>query len=331
MTTMFGIQPALAENNAADKAEQQRQTRIKEEERQQKKREIYQRMAREGISRESVEALGALGSRTVVNLGRPSTKFTEYPKIAAQEVLKLGEHYRFELDEYILTMVMPDARQSQSWIVPYVDTRTEPERGEAMREAKHGLEVANLAWHYGTGVYPLYFGWDGHMALTISYRYLKPEEKDNFSTPEKFRQRLSAGMKSNVPSQTEIDDAKRKRMILNSAGNRVYLDAETVVIHGRVWVRGALNGSYDRIYTYTTALSSDRMLRVSIQMPGYDYNANPDASTYPAPLKRAFAQMEEMMASLRVAKRNDGGKPDPFVIERVEPAPLPVREKLPNP
>jgi hypothetical protein len=64
-------------------------------------------------------------------------------------------------------------------------------------------------------------------------------------------------------------------------------------------------------------------------MPQFDYNGNPDATSYPDPLKQAIAQMEAMMASLRVAKRSDDGAPDPFVIERVEPAPLPVREKRP--
>jgi hypothetical protein len=39
--------------------------------------------------------------------------------------------------------------------------------------------------------------------------------------------------------------------------------------------------------------------------------------------------MEEMASSLRVVRIDDDGAPDPFVIERVEPAPLPVREKLP--
>jgi hypothetical protein len=28
--------------------------------------------------------------------------------------------------------------------------------------------------------------------------------------------------------------------------------------------------------------------------------------------------MDEMVASLRVAKRNDNGSPDPFVIERIK-------------
>ena len=72
-----------------------------------------------------------------------------------------------------------------------------------------------------------------------------------------------------------------------------------------------------------------RWLVVSFSLPQYDYNANPDPSTYPASIKRAIAIMEEMVPSLRVVNTKDDGSPDPFVIERVEPAPLPVREKPP--
>lgn len=321
MTIFFATSSASAQTTLSSREEGQREIERRDA--------VYDRMARYGINREDVKSIG--GGRYVVPTDKSVTPYYTYDMILAERVLKPGEHYRFELDEYILTMVVPDARASQSWIVPYVDTRTEPQREEVLRKAKSALQVANLLWHYGTGIWPLYFGWEGNMALTISYRYLKPEEKDNFSTPESYRQRLSAGMKSNVPSQAEIDDAKRNRMFFSRAGNRVFLDAEAVVINGRVWVRGALNGSYDRHYSYTTALSPDRMLRVSIMMAGYDYdyNANPDLSTYPAALKRAFAQMEEMMASLRVVKRNDDGAPDPFVVERVEPGPIPVREQLP--
>ena len=316
MTLVFATAFASAQTKPLSREDRQRERERRDA--------VYERMMRYGISREDVKSIG---TGTTVDTGERATSYHLYDSILAERVLKPGEHYRFELDDYILTMVVPDAVSGASWIVPYVDTRSEPERGEVMRKAKYGLEVANLLWHHGTGVWPLYIGWEGSMALTISYRYLKPEQKDDFSTPEKFRQRLSAGMKSNVPSQEEIDDAKRNRLFFSRAGNRVFLDAETVVINGRVWVRDAMNTSYNRRYAYKTALSSDRMLGIGISMPGYDYNANPDPSTYPAPLKRAFAQMDAMMASLRVAKRNDDGAPDPFVVERVEPAPLPVREK----
>jgi hypothetical protein len=39
--------------------------------------------------------------------------------------------------------------------------------------------------------------------------------------------------------------------------------------------------------------------------------------------------VDQLVKSLRITKINDDGAPDPFVVERVEPAPLPVREPLP--
>ena len=93
-----------------------------------------------------------------------------------------------------------------------------------------------------------------------------------------------------------------------------------------------MNTSYglgEQTFYYKTILSPDRSLGISFSLPQYDYNANPDPSTYPAAIKRAIAIMEEMVASLRVVNTKDDGSPDPFVIERVEPAPLPVREKPP--
>lgn len=288
---------------------------------------VYERMARYGINREDVKLLGG-GMH--VDTREKITPYHTYDMILADRVLNPGEHYRFELDEYTLTMLIPDLQQSNMWIVPYVDTRTEPQREAVLRRSKSGLQVANLLWHIGTGIYPFYIGWDGRMALTISYRYLKPEEQDNFSSPEKHRDLSSRIAKSMVPSQAEVDDAKRNRMFFSRAGNRVYLDAETVVINGRVWIRRALNDSDSRRYSYSTTLTPDRMLGIGISLSQYDFNGNPDASAYPAALKRAIAQMEAMMGSLRIAKRDDDGAPDPFVIERVEPAPLPVREKLPE-
>ena len=58
--------------------------------------------------------------------------------------------------------------------------------------------------------------------------------------------------------------------------------------------------------------------------------ANPDLSKWHAPGKRALAIMEETVGSLRIAKINDDGTPDPFVVECFEPSPLPVREKRPS-
>ncbi len=326
VAALSSIQTALAGDNVSDKAEQRRQGQIKEEERQQKLRQLYDRMAREGISRDAVEALGTLGSRTYLDLGPIRVPpYAMYNMILAGKVLKPSDHYRFELDEHILTMVVPDAIVSSSWIVPYADSRTEPERDAALKRSKGGLQVANLAWHYGTGIWPLFIGWKGRMNMSITYTDVRiVKNAEDISTPEKLRQRASTLQKGRIPSQEQINYSESTKYL---AHTRIYLGAETIVINGRAWIREAMNEHYSRSYIYRTALLPDRMLSILIDMPQFDYNGNPDATSYPDPLKQAIAQMEAMMASLRVAKRSDDGKADPFVIERVEPGPLPVREK----
>ncbi|MDQ5877869.1 MAG: hypothetical protein QG638_601 [Pseudomonadota bacterium] len=328
VAALSSIQTALAGDNVSDKAEQRRQGQIKEEERQQKLRQLYDRMAREGISRDAVEALGTLGSRTYLDLGPIRVPpYAMYNMILAGKVLKPSDHYRFELDEHILTMVVPDAIVSSSWIVPYADSRTEPERDAALKRSKGGLQVANLAWHYGTGIWPLFIGWKGRMNMSITYTDVRiVKNAEDISTPEKLRQRASTLQKGRIPSQEQINYSESTKYL---AHTRIYLGAETIVINGRAWIREAMNEHYSRSYIYRTALLPDRMLSILIDMPQFDYNGNPDATSYPDPLKQAIAQMEAMMASLRVAKRSDDGKADPFVIERVEPGPLPVREKRP--
>lgn len=289
---------------------------------------LYQRMAKEGISRELVEAINA-PAHVEPRVRSKISEYAEYYSILAKKVLKPGEHYRFELDEFILTMVVPDAAPGSSWIVPYADTRSDPRRDQVMHDSKTGLKVAHLGWYYDG----LFSGWSTHsiMGVDISYdRVARPgPDVTDISTPEKLRDYASKRMHRWVPSQAAIDEAKRDGDILNSAGNRVVLDTETTVINGRVWAREAMNGSYDRLYKYITVLSADRMLVISISMANFDFNANPDFTTYPRSLKRAFADMDKMVASLRVAKRNDDGSPDPFVIERVEPIPLPILAKPP--
>lgn len=316
MATLFSIQSALAENTTTDNAEQWRQY-------QEKRRQIYERMAKEGISRDLVAAIEGNEHLDLGPIKVPP--YAMYRKIAAEKVLKPGEHYRFELDEHILTIVVPDAIVGSSWIVPYADTRTDPERDAALKKSKGGLQVANLAWEYGTGIWPLFIGWKGRMNISIAYTDVRiVKNAEDISTPEKLRQRASILQKGRIPSQEQINYSESTKFL---AETRIYLDAETIVINGRAWIREATNELYSQSYIYRTALLPDRMLTVLINMPQFDYNGLPDADQYPAPLKRAFAQMEAMMASLRLAKRNDEGMHDPFVIERVEAAPLPVREK----
>ena len=289
---------------------------------------VYERMARYGINREDVKSIGG-GMH--VETGEKHTPYHTYDMIIAHKVLRPGEHYRFELDDYIVTMRVPDAPPGSAWIVPYADTRTEPEREGVLRRSRGGLQVANLGWHYGTGVYPLYFGWQGHLSMTIAYNTISPKGiETDYANPENMRRQSQEVIESFVPPQAEIEQAAREGKIDNRAGTRIFLNAESVVINGRVWIHHAVNMSYFRRYTYRTVLRPDRLLVAGFSVPDYDYNAHPDFSTYPAALKRAFADMEAMVASLRVARINDDGSPDPFVIERVEPAPLPVREPMPS-
>ena len=71
----------------------------------------------------------------------------------------------------------------------------------------------------------------------------------------------------------------------------------------------------------------NQMFSARFGMPnGHDYNAQPEPTTWPRSAKRSLENMEQMAASLRVAKMDDDGSSDPFVVERVELGPLPVRE-----
>lgn len=309
---------------ATSASAQQRTVMSREEE-----NALYERMRRYGINRADVQAIGG---RAMVDVPfEKNTPDHTYNDILAERVLKPGEHYRFEVDEYVITMRIPDAPYGSSWIVPFADTRSNPARDAILRKSPTGLQLANLIWFYGTGVWPLYVGWKGGMAMTLNYRAVSPETKttETHATPETLRRWSQNFIESIVPPPGEAEENVRQGFIDNRLGTRIHLNAEPVVINGRIWVRDSMNARYGRRYSYMTVLRPDRWLLANFSVPQYDYNANPDPSTYPAALKRAFADMEAMLASLRVSTLNDDGAPDPFVIERVEPAPLPVREKRP--
>jgi len=305
-----------------------------QERRAQDREAIHERMLRYGITREDVKAItaswGGRGGARISDRYQNSTSYSKYGEILADRVLKPGEHYRFEVDEYIVTMQVPDAVHGSPWIVPYADTRSNPERAAIMHRSSSGLQLANLSWYYGTGIWPLFVGWQGGMSMELRYWAVSAENKnlEIYATPESLRIWTQKIIETYVPSPADVEDAARRRRILTSAGTQIYLDAEPVVINGRVWVRYALNKHYGRSYAYKTKLGHDRWLQVYLSLPEYDYNANPDRTRYPAALQRAFADMEAMLGSLRVATLNDDGAPDPFVVERVEAAPLPRREKL---
>ena len=286
---------------------------------------IYASMKRYGINRDDMAAMRRLYESV-------PPYFDPHINVLAETLLDPGENYRIEMDEFILTMKVPDAPVSSSWIRPYTNTRTpDPRMAEWLKREKGSVQLTNLGWYVCNSLLP--HGMVGRcdtVGISSTYRILKPEERENFSTPENLRKLSQTILHNQLPSREKIEASKRRETVINHAATRIALDPEKVVINGRVWVRNAMDRDMGRRYVYTTTLSPDRMLSVSFGLPSYDYTAHPDPSTWPAPSRRAQAIMEETVNSLRIAKINDDGTPDPFVIERVEPAPLPVREKRPE-
>lgn len=287
---------------------------------------IYQRMRRHGVNREEIKAF-----RDLYETNPPYS----FPHVmtSANEVLNPGEHLRIEMDEFIAAMKIPDAPAMSitSRIWPYNNTRNpDPAMQKYLEQQKGALKVAAMGWENCNFLGCMNRRGDVS-GMTMTYRILKPEEITGmFSTPERLQQA------SRDLQKFFIGQALARRghnPIVSDAeleAKRVALAPEIVTINGRIWVRDAMNGYMDRNYFYVTTLSPDRMLSVHFGMPiGHDYNAQPDPSTWPRSAKQAYENMELMAASLRVVKTNDDGSPDSFVVERVEPGSLPVREKRP--
>lgn len=289
------------------------------------KEAINAHMKRYGINREDITALRRL-RETWPPYSEP------YTSIPAEDFLNPGEYYRFELDEYVVTMLVPPHKNNAGqWIYPYVNTRT-PDA--AMRQyldrVKGGLEIAQLGWT--NCVFLGCMNSRGDVSgLTMTYRILSQEEASGrYSSPDnlikwktEWNQYLIKQAQARYGNNPIISRAEEEAY-------QIAMNPEVVTINGRVWIRDAMNRYMVRDYHYLTTLSPGRMLHVRFGMPlGHDYNARPDPATWPGSAKKAYATMEEMVASLRVVKMDDDGTPDPFVIERVESAPLPVREALP--
>ena len=287
---------------------------------------IYDRMKRYGINRDDVGALRRL-YESVPPYSDP------HIQVATDDLLKPGEHYRIEMDEYLLTMkvaagnVMPG-----QWIWPYTNTRTpDPRMAKWLKLEKGAVNVTNLGWYVCNSLLPAgVVGRCETAGVSMNYRVLTPKEIEDLSTPERMRAFFTRFQKSQIPTQEDIERSIRERLIDNRMGTRIVSPPEPVVINGRIWIRYITDRGLKRDYQYVTLLGPDRRLILNTGLPPYDYAANPDPSTWPAPSKRALAIMEETVGSLRVARINDDGAPDPFVVERVEPAPLPVREKRPS-
>lgn len=286
---------------------------------------IYAHMRRYGINRDDMGAM-----KRLIESAPPYSR--PHVNVRAEKVLNPGEHLRLEIDEYVLTFKIPDVSWDGGWIWPYTNTRQPDTAMQRLLARENGrVKIADLGWYVCGSIFPPgLFGRCETAGPTVSYRILKPEEREDFSTPEKLLQLASLVQRNLLPSKEKIEASLRHETVINHAASQVYLAPKTVVINGRIWVLDAMSGDMNRRYSYTTTLFPDRMLGFSFSIPRVDYNADPDPATYSAPVKRALALMEEVISSLRVAKINDDGSPDPFVIERVEPGPLPVREKLPN-
>lgn len=296
------------------------------------KEAIYDHMKRCGINRDDVVARS--------NLYKTNSKYHWRTPVLADGLINTGEYYRAEIDDYVLNMKMPEGEAPASNAVyPYSDTsQLSRERGGDLIQFDNNyraLTVISVSWHVCDSILPdaVTGGCRNSAGASAFYTLLKPDDIAKFSTPEKMRQTLTEGQKTRIVSQADMERNAREGLINSRTGNQIVLKPESVVINGRIWIRDAIYISgYNRIdYAYMTFLKPDRRVQVNFSLPkGYSYPANLETSGYPEVVKKSIARMDEMIASLRVSKKNDDGSPDPFVIQRVEPAPLPVREKLPE-
>ncbi|GHU17008.1 hypothetical protein FACS189475_00140 [Betaproteobacteria bacterium] len=269
---------------------------------------IYSHMRRYGINRDDVAAMGRL-SRTIGHSSGTIPPYSTDPHVMINvgDLLNPGEHYRMEMDEFILTMRVPNTGRSMgSRIWPYTNTRTpDPVTGKFLESPDGGLKVFNSAWYIDT--LSLFLGGRSQVwGVNANYSIRKPKDalEKNYS-PESWLQRVK-------------ERSKNSKDLL--------MGPELVTINGRYWTHTMWESvGFNLSYSYVTVLSPDRTLSISFSMP-YDYKTHPDKPSY----RDAFKQIQEIIASIRVSKIDDDDSPDPFVIERVEPAPLPVREKLPT-
>lgn len=287
---------------------------------------IYDRMKRYGINRDDVDELGKLFDASSVD--RWNT-FVLFPGL-----FEPGEYFRAEMDEYVMTMKVPLGEPVLNGrIRPYIETR-QPGLGLERFLKNNGwyLTVLDLTWDGCGGVFPgvLLSECRNLSGTSIFYKFVRPEDVGKFSTPEGMILALDKLQKSRIPTQENIERSIRENLIDNRKGNVILLASKQVIVNGRVWIQQAMGDGQGKInYFYTTFLWPDRMLTVNFGLPRFDHAKNQNPLTYPKVVKEAIARKDAMIASLRISRVNDDGSPDPFVIERVEPAPLPIREKLP--
>ena len=293
-------------------------------------------MKRHGINRDNVKALA------LIETGLPYS--FPYTNIRTEGLFESGEHYRFEIDEFIVTMKAPSPQYSYQWILPYLDTRNpDPEVVEEYLKkeypgtpgAKRLLDIANRQDGYHRGVRQKWYVPNGGFRMT--YRMLDTEEQEVFSTPEKLqalseralpRRKVPSGKvprnKEEAMNEIRMEKEQEKIIIEQRFFNKDYYshksyDSVICVINGRYWIRRTFNSNEQSYnpnrwnYIYMTTLSPDRVLRIIFEVPNYDTDT--DRFMFSADSRqKAFADIEEMVASIRVAKIKDDGSPDPFVI-----------------
>ena len=279
-----------------------------------KKEAIWDHMKRYGVNRDDMAALRQL-DESVSNSPDP------HQKIPAERIFSPGGTYRVEMDEFVATLLVPDARAGgASWFWPYTNTRT-PDAGtkKEIDDEKGNIVLAGIGWEYG----PVWSN-DYHMGMGINYRILSPntlKSDTGYATPETLRRGMQINQRRLLPTEVDLEKSRQARQHpdlpwSNHFLTRINLEPEVVLINGRYWVHGSMNLEDKQHHTYVTRLSTDRAMSVSFSLSRYNYTANPDRATYPAPIKKAFADMEAMVASLRAVSLKDDGKPDPFVVER---------------
>jgi hypothetical protein len=293
---------------------------------------IYANMKRYGVNRENVAAMQQL-SEKVPPYSEP------HVSILAKDLYKPGEYYRFEMDEYVVNMIVPDVPVSLYSIWPYTNTRT-PSDG-MKKYLKQGavnnvLSIAQLTWK-SCATFSCVTS-----SISITYQILNSQRQENYATPGTALKILEERQKKEILSLAELADMEQRNVLNPRMGNQIALKPETVVINGRIWIRSAMqqrkegtpairySTSLPPTYLYVTRLGQDRLLVISVGTSDNEHDlTNP--STWSSAVRKGYALIDQVISSIRVTQLNDDGSPDPFVVERVEPAPLPVREPLPQP
>ena len=295
-----------------------------------KEQAIWDHMKRYGVNRDDMASLRQL-QESVPHGGAELRQ-----KIPAERIFSPGGTYRVEMDEFVATLLVPDARAGgASWFWPYTNTRT-PDAGtkKEIDDEKGNIVLAGIGWYYG----PIWSS-DYQMGMNVTYSIRDTDGTKGgtgCTTPEAMLQRIRLITQRLMPTQAELERLQQGEHNTDLMWRVHYLthineESRIVLINGRYWLYSSANYTEGgRSYSYVTCLASDRTMSVTFSMPRYNYTANPDRATYPAPIKKAFADMEAMVASLRAVNLKDDGKPDPFVVERSTPPPASPSERRPT-